>query len=244
MRRLVVVVFLSIFAAAQGTNPPSNPPASEASADAAKTAQLTVAAGTKVPVTLKQAISTKSAREGDPVYAETTFPVVANDRVLIPAGTYVQGRIDRVQRAGRIKGRAEILMHFTTLIYPNGYTVMMPGSIENVPGTESTSMKDKEGTIRQDGQKGKDAGEVATTAGKTGGAGALIGGLTSGSRGGALAGAGAGAAIGAAVALLARGSDVRLDSGTTVEMVIQRPIPLDPARITVRARDEAVSISK
>jgi hypothetical protein len=244
MRRLVVVVLLSVFAAAQGTNPPFNPPAPEASADAAKVEQVTVAAGTKVPVTLKQAISTKSARAGDPVYAETTFPVVANDRVLIPAGTYVQGRIDRVQRAGRIKGRAEILMHFTTLIYPNGYTVMLPGSIENVPGTESTSMKDKEGTIRQDGQKGKDAGEVATTAGKAGGAGALIGGLSSGSRGGALVGAGAGAAIGAAVALLARGSDVRLDSGTTVEMVIQRPIPLDPARITVRARDEAVSISR
>ena len=96
---------------------------------------------------LKQAISTKNAREGDPVYAETTFPFVLNDHILVPAGTYVQGRISHVQRAGRMKGRAEILMHFTTLIYPSGYTVILPGSIQNMPGADKTSMKDQEGTV-------------------------------------------------------------------------------------------------
>src|ERR1051325_2763571 len=101
---------------------------------------IVIPTGTKVPVVLQHAITTKSAREGDAIYAHTSFPVVLNDRLLIPAGTYVQGKIVSVQRAGHIKGRAEILMHFTTLIYPNGYTVILPGAIDNLPGTENTNM--------------------------------------------------------------------------------------------------------
>jgi len=188
--------------------------------------QLMIPAGTKVPIALKHAISTKSSREGESVYAETTFPVVLNSRVLIPAGTYVQGKISHVQRAGHVKGRAEVLMHFTTLIYPSGYTVVLPGSVENVPGADKTSMKDEEGTIRQDSQTGEKVGTMATAAGT----GAVIGCLSHGAKGG-LIGAGVGGAVGSAIAMLSRGNDVKLDAGTTLEMVIQREVPLDAGRI-------------
>ena len=192
---------------------------------------VTIPAGTKVPVALKHAISTKSAREGDAVYAETTFPVVQDSRVLIPAGTYVQGKISHVQRAGRIKGRAEVLIHFTTLIYPNGYTVLLPGSVENVPGADKTSMKGEEGTIRQDSQTGEKAGTIA----KTTGTGAVVGGLSGGGKGAAV-GAGIGGAVGTAIALLSRGSDVKLDAGTTLEMYILRAVVLDATRISSRCK--------
>lgn len=188
--------------------------------------EYNIPAGTKVPLALKHAISTKTTHEGDAVYAETTFPVVANGRVVIPAGTYVQGRISHIQRAGHIKGRAEVLMHFTTLIYPSGYTVMLPGSVENAPGVDKTSVKDQEGTIQGDSQTGEKAGTVATAAGT----GAVVGGLSRGGKG-ALVGAGIGGAVGTAIALLSRGNDVKLDAGTTVEMVIQREVPLDAARL-------------
>jgi type IV secretion system protein VirB10 len=187
---------------------------------------ISIPAGTKVPLALKQAISTKSAKEGDPVYAETTFPFVVNDRIIIPAGTYVQGKITHIKRPGRIKGRAELLMHFTSMIYPSGYTVLLPGSVENMPGAEKTSMKDEEGTIRQDGEKGKDIGTVAQTAST----GAIIGGVTNGGKGAGIGAAGGGA-VGLAIALLSRGSDVRLEPGTSVEMVIQREIAVDAKRI-------------
>ena len=71
--------------------------------DASTASQLTIPSGTKVPLALKQAISTKNARDGDAVYAVTTFPVVINDRIVIPAGTYVQGRISSVKRGGTLK---------------------------------------------------------------------------------------------------------------------------------------------
>jgi type IV secretion system protein VirB10 len=187
---------------------------------------LIIPEGAKVPVSLKQAISTKTAKEGDPVYAITDFPFVLNDRIIIPAGTYVQGRIAHVQRAGRVKGRAEILIHFTSLIYPSGYTVMLGGSLENVPGAEHTSVKDSEGTVRQDSDTMKKVGTVASTAST----GAVIGGLSAGGKGAGI-GAAAGGVAGMAIAMLTRGNDVRLEPGTSIEMVIQREVTVDATRM-------------
>jgi hypothetical protein len=195
-----------------------------------------IPAGSEIPLTLTQAISTKNAREGDAVYAQTAFPFVLNDRILVPAGTYIQGRISHVERAGRVKGRAELLIHFTSLIYPSGYTVMLPASIENTPGAEHDGVKDKEGTIQED----KDTGKRVEDAAKGGAigtvAGATAGGVATGGLNGARVGAGLGAAAGIAWALLKHGPDVRLEVGTSIEMEVQRDIPVDTSRFqTVRA---------
>jgi type IV secretion system protein VirB10 len=217
----------------QAANSQTEPAAVQPAAAAAAPQDANVAvipAGSRIPLQLKQAISTKNAREGDAVYAETAFPFVLNERVLVPAGTYIQGKISHVQRGGRLKGRAEILMHFTSMIYPSGYTVMLPGSVENMPGAEHTSMKDSEGTIKQDKDTGKKIEEAAKGGVYGGSGGALAGGLAGGLNG-ARVGAGAGAAAGIAWALLKRGSDVRLDVGTSVEMEIQRAITVDGSRI-------------
>jgi hypothetical protein len=229
MRLLPALLLVPAIALGQANSASGETPATPVKVEIKN--QLIIPSGTKVPVVLQHAISSKNAREGDPIYAHTSFPVVADDHILIPAGTYVQGKIVQVQRAGRVKGRAEMLMHFTTLIFPNGYTVMLPGAVDNVPGSENTNMKGAEGSVQQSSQKGKDAEKIATASGKGAEGGALIGALASRSAGGTLAGAGAGAVLGAAIALFGRGNDVRLESGTTVEMVIQREVPLDAARV-------------
>lgn len=194
---------------------------------------VTIPAGTKIPLSLKQAISTKNAREGDAVYAETAFPFVMENRVIVPAGAYIQGTISHVERAGHGKGRAEILLHFTSMIYPSGYTVMLPGSVENTPGADNKSVKDQEGTIQQDKDTGKKVEDAAKngTVGTIGGA--TAGGLATGGLNGARAGAGAGAAAGIAWALLKRGNDVKLEVGTSIEMEIQRPVTVDVGRIAL-----------
>jgi len=104
---------------------------------------------------------------------------------------------------------------------------MLPGALENVPGAEHATMKDSEGTVRQD----SDSGKKIETAAKTAGTGAAIGGLGTGTWKGAGIGAGIGAGVGAAIGMLSRGGDVRLEPGTSVEMVIQRPVPLDSSRV-------------
>jgi type IV secretion system protein VirB10 len=210
------------------TGQTSAAPATQPAAAPAPT-KLTIPSGTKIPLALKQAISTKNAQEGDPVYCETTFPFAVDDRIVIPAGTYVQGKISRIKRPGRVKGRAELLMHFTSMIYPSGYTVMLPGSLENLPGAEKTSVAGSEGSVRQDSEKGKDIGTVASTAST----GAVIGGLSAGGKGAGI-GAAAGGLAGLAIAMISRGSDVKLEPGTSIEMIIQREVTVDASRITSR----------
>src|ERR1022692_4293122 len=244
MRGLLAVLLMSGIASGQAADTPK-PDAGASSTPVAPTAPspvpaaasdpnvVTIPAGTKIPLALKQAISTKNAREGDAVYAETSFPFVMDNRIVVPAGSFIQGTISHVERAGHGHGRAEILMHFTSMIYPSGYTVMLPGSVENTPGADNKSVKDSEGTIQQDkdtGKKVEDAakGGVYGTLG-----GATAGSLATGSLNGARVGAGAGAAAGIAWALLKRGNDVKLEVGTSIEMAIQHPVVVDATRIAV-----------
>jgi type IV secretion system protein VirB10 len=220
--KTLLLFLLSAMAVAQTVTPV------KASTEDAKSS-LTIPAGTRVPLSLKQAISTKTAKEGDPVYAETSFPFVVNDRIVIPSGTYIQGKITHVQRGGHVKGRAQLLVHFTSMIYPSGYTVMLGGSVENTPGADKTSMKDSEGTIQHDsdaGRKARDAATGATT-------GAVIGAVSGGAKGAGI-GAGAGGLVGVAISMLSRGADVRLEPGTSIEMEIQREVTVDANRISAR----------
>jgi len=193
----------------------------------------TVPAGAKVLLQLRSAINTKSAKPGDGIYLASTFPVVVGNRVLIPAGVYVQGVVDRVERAGRVKGRAQLDLHFTSIIFPNGTVVEIPGIVNSLPGAKKQSVKDDgEGTIEQAGDKGRNAGEVAKIAIPTGGTVGSIGGLGSGHPiAGGIAGIGAGIAAAGLVSLFTRGADVNIESGTQVEMVLQRPLVLEEANL-------------
>ncbi len=232
MRRLVALLLAAPLTLTFAQQPAtvSNPAPATAVEDPVVPGRITIPSGTQVPLVLKQSISTKNAKPGDAVYAETAFPITLNDKVVIPAGTYVQGRISEVKRAGRVKGRAELLMHFTTLVYPSGYTAMLPGAVENMPGAEHQEVKGEEGKIKQDSDKAKDAGTIAQTAG----AGAGIGALATQSAKGAGIGGLAGAAAGLGYAMLTRGADVTLPVGTSVQMVLQRPLVLEEAKLNRR----------
>ena len=70
-------------------------------------------------------------------------------------------------------------------------------------------------------------GHDAATIGKTTGAVATIGALSTRTLKGAGIGGAVGAGVGLASVLLTRGPDVRLDRGTTVEMVLQRPLTVE-----------------
>jgi len=199
---------------------------SQPAADADSPKDLTVPAGTKIPLTLKQGINTKNARPGDPVYAQTAFPITQNNSIVIPAGTYVQGEVRRVVRPGHVKGRAELQMSFTSMIFPNGYTVLLPGAVQNTPGSKDNSVNGKEGTIEAAGSKGKDAATIAATTIP----GAGIGAIADGGKGAAI-GASAGGVIGLATVLLSRGPEVQLATGDSIEMVLESTIDLSSAKM-------------
>ena len=191
----------------------------------------TVPAGTKVLLSLKSGVNTKTARPGDGVYLVSTFPVIVGSHVLIPSGVYVQGVVDKVERPGRIKGRAKLLMHFTTMIFPNGQVVGIPGAVDSLPGSGGPSVKGEEGTIEQASNKGKDMGNVAK-GGVIGASGGVIGGSASGRPlAGAAVGGLAGVAGGLIYTLLTRGDEVVIPEGTSLEMVMQRPLELQASQL-------------
>jgi len=120
-------------------------------------------------------------------------------------------------------------MHFTSIIFPNGSVVEIPGVVDAVPGAKNQSVKDdQEGTIQQDSDKGRNAGEAAKIAIPTGAGAGTIGGAVSGHPlEGGLVGLGAGLATVGLVSLFTRGADVNIEAGTQVEMVLQRPLLLE-----------------
>jgi hypothetical protein len=192
----------------------------------------TVPAGTKVLLELRSAVDTKSAKPGDGVYLSSTFPVVVGNRVMIPNGVYVQGMVDRVQRGG-LRAKAQLDMHFTSIIFPNGSVVEIPGVVDSVPGSRDQKVVNGgEGTIEQNGDKGRNAGKAAEIALPTGAGVGTIGGAASGHPiEGGLAGLAAGAATVGIVSLFTRNADLFIPRGTQVEMVLQRPLLLEDANL-------------
>ena len=176
---------------------------------------LVVPAGTAIPIRLTNRISTKNAKDGDGIYGKTAFPVTVDNKIVIPEGSSVRGRIVEVVRPGRVKGKAEIALNFHTLVLPSGITIPIYTSLG---GSSDAGEREGEATIKGESSKGKDAGDI----GKSAGGGAVVGVLTRGAKGGAV-GAGVGAAAGAIGVLLSRGSDLVLEPGTIIEIVLDRP---------------------
>ena len=97
----------------------------------------------------------------------------------------------------------------------------MLASVDDGGGTQKIVGKESE--IKQGTTHGTDAATIAGTAG----AGAAIGGLADRSWKGAGIGSGVGSAVGLATVLLTRGREVELKQGATVDVIFNRPIPID-----------------
>jgi type IV secretion system protein VirB10 len=202
-------------------------------------ATIRVPSGTHIPLLLHTAISTRSAKPGDPVYFETLFPIMVDGRVVIPAGSYVSGEVTESKRPGRVKGRAQLMARLNTLILPNGYLVNLNASPGGSPGTGGRETMNDEGKVIGDSDKTGDIGTVATTTVE----GAGIGAIASRSGTGAGIGAGIGAVTGLAAVLLTRGPEAELPRGTTLEAVLDRPILLDASKVQFTSPGQASTLA-
>jgi hypothetical protein len=211
--------------------------ASLPASNSSKPAMVEVPGGTHIPLVIHNAISTRSARPGDPVYFETLFPVMIDGKVVIPAGSYMSGEVTEAKRAGRVKGRAELGIKLTTMILPNAYMVNL-NAMPSSAGTGGGETVDQEGKVNGDTDKASDAGTVL----KTTAAGAGIGGVAAQSGRGAAIGAGIGAAVGLGAVLLSRGPDAELPRGSTVEVVIDRSILLEADKVQFSGPGQASTL--
>jgi hypothetical protein len=228
-----------------GQAPLAQPPAPQTAAASsasdsvpkAATQRYVVPSGTRLPLILHNAVTTRNAKPGDPVYLETLFPVVIDNRILIPAGSYVQGEIQEARRPGKVKGTGEIRLRLNSMILPNGYAVDF-NAVPTNAGTGGNEATDKEGNVHGDTDKAGDVGTIVKSTGIGAGIGAIAG---QGAKGAGI-GAGVGAAVGLAAVLLTRGPELELPRGTTVDVVLDRIVYLDASRVNFTDPGRASSL--
>lgn len=105
-------------------------------------ASITLPPGTRVELALTVPVWAKKARVGDPLYTQTYFPVTAGSSIAIPAGSWVQGRIESITLPTRKASRATLQVLFTKIIFANGYTLALPEFSKqpaNAPAQEPVS---------------------------------------------------------------------------------------------------------
>jgi hypothetical protein len=104
----------------------STPPSTSAS--------ITVPAGTAMPLVLAISVQSRMIHRGDGIHAQIAVPITVGSQVAIPAGSFLQGKVDKLRRRGT---RAEIQLQSASIIFPDGYIATLPGSltIESEEGT-------------------------------------------------------------------------------------------------------------
>jgi type IV secretion system protein VirB10 len=235
MRFSIWFASMAVAACSLFAQDPAAPASSLPTTEAAKTNDYVIESGTKVPLTLINSISTKHSAEGDRVYLETVFPIMANGRIVIPPGSYVAGTVTEVKRPGKVKGRGELFLRFDSLTLPNGVTRDFRARIGTMDGRASEDFDRAEGKIKSEGNKAGDARTVGEAAAAGASVGVIAGAATGHYGMGAGIGAAAGAAAGLMGVLLTRGPDAVLAKGSTIEMILDRQLHFQDSELNFGA---------
>ena len=92
-------------------------------ARAQQPAAVTIPAGTVAPLTLITPIEKKLSVPGDMVHASVAFPIAIGNQIAIPIGTIAEGQIVQVTKKAKQSQQPWVEIHFTRLLFANGYTV-------------------------------------------------------------------------------------------------------------------------
>ena len=179
-----------------------------------KPAPLMLAAGTRVPLTASDTISTRHAKAGDSFSAMVSEDVRdATGRDVIPAGARVSGTITAADPAPNPNsaGRIELAVSNVTV---RGVSYAIDASVV----AKDTVMKGR-------GVTGADAAKVGAGAA----AGAILGKLIGKNSKGTVIGGVAGAAAGAAAARASRDIDVVIPKGAAITIKLNAPLTVKTA---------------
>jgi hypothetical protein len=76
---------------------------------------VTIPAGTTLPLSLTSSVASDSSAVEDAVTAELTRAITIDGRDVLPAGARLDGLVTAVDDAGHVKGRAMVAFRFTSL---------------------------------------------------------------------------------------------------------------------------------
>jgi hypothetical protein len=167
--------------------------------------EITLPAGTRLPIVLDTAVGSNTSRVEQPVSGHVTRNVLMNGVVVVPADSEVFGVVTDARQSGKVKGLAHVAIRFNTLV-PKGSTERYRIQTGLIGRTAAATKRD-------------DAVKIGAPAA----GGALVGALIGGKKG-ALIGAGAGGGAGTAVVMTTRGKEVGIGRGAALGVRLISPL--------------------
>jgi len=205
--------------AAPAPNTSSGAVATGGHADAARPAdatpapvwrEVTIPAGTTLPVVLDTSVNSETSRVEEPVTAHLSRAITVGGMTALPEGSRVTGVVTDATRSGKVKGNAHIAMRFNSLTPRNDdqrYDIRTAAVGRTAPSTKQ---------------------EDALKIGAPAAGGAIIGAIAGGKKGAAI-GTAIGGGAGTGVVLATRGKEVGLAKGAALTLKLSEPV-------TVRVR--------
>jgi hypothetical protein len=195
----------------QPAAPPSPPPAVAQALPAAPPPpppapvvhEITLPAGTDLPVRITETLDSATTQTGDKFTGAIASDIIVDGMVVLPQGTPVTGHVDEAQDAAHFKG-SSLLTISLSAINRRGERIQV-----------STEPYSKQGEGRGKNTAEKVGGGAAV--------GAILGGILGGGRGAAI-GAAAGGGVGAGANGVTRGQQVQIESETVVRFTLADPI--------------------
>ena len=246
---LIIITCAAALGLAQNSEPSNEQPAlptapePQAAPAPAQPATVTIPSGTRFALVLTHPISSKTVHRGDDIYAQTTAPVAIGDQVVIPAGTYVQGVVEKLSRDD---SRGEIQLQSASVIFPDGYIAHVGGPLQ-VESDEGTAWANPSGGTRAGAiiapAAGLGIGAAIGAAAHTTHSSTLAGQvITSSTAKGLAIGSIVGLAAGAAVAIvvLTHSHQFFVDVGSPMQMTLQQPMILAQNRVDDANREAQV----
>lgn len=165
--------------------------------------RVTIPAGTELTIRTLDRISSEDGRPGERFAAMLDTDVYQNNKLVIPANTEVTGHIVSVQEAGRMGGRAELVMELESI---------------NIGG-QPHNLRTSKLTMKGENKAKEDAAKIG------GGAaiGAVLGAITGGKKG-AIIGATVGAGTGTAGAVMSKGKPLRIGPESRLRFRLEAPL--------------------
>jgi len=160
----------------------------------------TIPVGQEIDVRLRSTLSSETATVEQRFETTTVVDLVQDGRVLVPAGSVVQGVVSDVDKAGRIDRDGALTLTFDRM--------SVRGRDRDIRGSATQIFESK--GIREEG----------TVAAAGAGVGGIVGGILGGVKGAVL-----GAVIGAGGAIAATdGKDITLPAGSIVRVRLDSPV--------------------
>ena len=168
-------------------------------------ARIVLPAGTAMVVRLQHPLSSASSKRGERFNAVLEQPLIAGDRVVVPAGTMVEGHVVSARHSGRLHHPGALGLTLDSMVIDDRY---VPVATSEVVAHGGSHKKRNWGYI----------------GGGTGG-GAVIGALAAGGQG-ALIGSGIGAVAGTTTAFITGKKDVRFSNEKLLQFRLDREVDL------------------